>query len=396
MATVAGIAGIIGYSGVKSLASLEHAVAVSRPDIIVPCDDRAVWQLHELHQLRPDLRALIERSLGEYASFAKVRSRAALMAVAQEAGVRTPETHHIRSEADIRAWFAARPGAAVVKLDGTWGGSGVQVVGSADHAVEVWRRFIAPETRGTSIKRWIIDRDPLAFWPRQSRQQRSASIQQFIPGRPANAMLATWRGELLGLVSVEVLCTQGPTGASTVVRLIRNSDIERAASVLVRKLGLSGFHGLDFILEEGTDAPYLIELNARCTQLGHLILPGQGDLAGLLCAALGVSGRASGTELPIDREVIAFFPQALAWNPDSPYMQQCHHDVPWSEPALVRELLRDSWAERRWLTRVYNRVRGTARNPVPNPVSFLRLAASNGRPAGPVISAPAGHMPDVR
>jgi hypothetical protein len=105
----------------------------------------------------------------------------------------------------------------------------------------------------------------------------------------------------------------------------------------------------------------------------------------MLCTALGVSGASARAELPIDREVIAFFPQALAWNPDSPYMQQCHHDVPWSEPALVRELLRDSWAERRWLTRLYNRARGTQRSPVPNPVSFHRLAASDGRSVGPLV-----------
>jgi serine phosphatase RsbU (regulator of sigma subunit) len=33
---------------------------------------------------------------------------------------------------------------------------------------------------------------------------------------------------------------------------------------------------------KGTGAAYLIELNPRCTQLGHLRLPGQGDLAGVL------------------------------------------------------------------------------------------------------------------
>jgi len=360
--------------------ALQEAISVARPDIIVPCDDRAVWQLHELHELRPDLRPL-----GPPGSFATVRSRAALLDIARAAGVRTPETRAVRSEEDIRAWFADRPGQAVLKLDGTWGGSGVQVACSPERALETWRRFTAPEARGTSLKRWIIDRDPLAFWSRHSRGVRTTAIQAFITGRPANAMLAAWRGRLLGLVSVEVLCTQGPTGASTVVRLIRNAEIERAAAVLVRQLGLSGFLGLDFILEEGTGAPFLIELNARCTQLGHLILPAQGDLAGMLCAAVGASG-APATELPIDRELIAFFPQALAWNPDSPYMQQCHHDVPWTEPALVRELLRDSWVERRWLTRLYNWLRGTARNPAPNPVSFLRLAATAGQAAGPLIS----------
>jgi ATP-grasp domain len=394
LATVAGMGRILRYSGLRSLAALQAAVTASSPDIVIPCDERAVWQLHELHELRPEFRPLIETSLGAPGSFVKVRSRAAVMELAREAGISTPETQVIRSEEDILAWFAARPGMAVVKLDGTWGGSGVQIVGTPQRALQAWRRFAAREPPGTSLKRWIIDGDPLAFWRGQSHQTRTVSIQRYVAGRPANAMLAAWRGKLLGFVSVEVLCTQGPTGASTVVRLLSNADIEHAARVLVQELGLSGFAGLDFILEEGTGAAHLIEFNARCTQLGHLVLPGQGDLAGMLCVALGMRG-ASRTETPIDRDVIAFFPQALAWNPDSPYMQQCHHDVPWSEPALVRELLRDSWAERRWLTRLYNRVRGAQRSPVPNPASFLRLAASDGRSVGPQISGPVKRMPDA-
>jgi len=137
LTTVTGIRGILRYSGPRSLTALQNAIAASRPDIIVPCDDRAVWQLHELHEVRPDLRALIETSLGASSSFAKVRSRAALMEIAREAGIRTPETARIHSEAEIKSWFAARPGIAVVKLDGTWGGSGVQVVASAAQAAEV-------------------------------------------------------------------------------------------------------------------------------------------------------------------------------------------------------------------------------------------------------------------
>lgn len=364
---------VLGYAGFDSLKTLEAAITASRPDIIVPCDDRAVWQLHVLHALRPELRGLIETSMGRPSSFSQIRSRAGVMTAAQEAHVRVPETRQVHSENDIRGWFMSHPGVAIVKLDGTWGGRGVQIVGSERQATEAWLRFTAPETPAKALKRWIIDRDPLAFWPKQSHESRAVSIQKFIPGRPANTMLAAWRGELLGLVSVEVLCTQGPTGASTVVRIIRHPEIERFARALVSRLGLSGFHGLDFILEEGSGAPYLIELNARCTQLGHLILPGQGDLAGLLCAALGAPG-AMRKELPIDREIIAFFPQALIWNPDSPYMQQCHHDVPWTERALVRELVREPWAERQWLSRFYHWMRGRERKSLPNVANLLRSA----------------------
>lgn len=387
---VVGMRAVYQYRSRNSVAALERAVAASAPDIVIPCDDRAVWQLHDLHARRPDLRALIETSLGRSAGFPIVRSRSRLLEVARDCGVRVPETRALESAGDVRAWFQDCPGAAVVKVDGTWGGSGVQIVQSEEQALLAWRRFNTPERRGSSWKRWLINRDPLAFWDGQGAG-RQVSIQRFVAGQPANCMIAAWQGRLLGVVGVEVLCTQGKTGASTIVRLIRSAEMIRDAERLVERLGLSGFHGLDYILQDDTGHPFLIELNARCTQLGHLVLPEQGDLAGLLCAQLGTRsrGRSPGpAELPIDRDVIAFFPQALAWNPDSPYMQQCHHDIPWAQPALVRELLRDPWAERRWLARLYHWLRGKERSPVPNVVNFLRLAAKNGFASSPVRELP--------
>ena len=369
------------------MAALERAIAGSTPDIIIPCDDRAVWQLHELHEKRPALRPLIEASIGRPDSFYPVCHRTELMATAQRMGLPVPETRMIDSEEDIRRWFREFAGSAVVKVDGTWGGSGVAIVASAEQATAAWRSFRAPAGLASAWKRWLINRDPLAFWSRRQATAHMVSLQKYIPGRPANAMAACWQGEVLGMASVEVLCSQGPTGASTIVRLIRNEEIATAVTALTRGLGLSGFCGLDFVLEEGTGTAYLIELNARCTQLGHLVLPGQGDLATLLGMKLGARG-VPRTELPIDRDVIAFFPQALAWNPENPYMQQCYFDVPWTEPALVRELLRQPWAERQWLSRLYHRMRGRKPDPLPSTRHFLRLAARLGfssDPAGVIV-----------
>ena len=382
LANVSGIGALYQYRSRNSVAALERALAASAPDIVVPCDDRAVWQLHDLHTSRPDLRELIETSLGQAAAFPILRSRSRLMEAARDCGVRVPESQALESASDVREWYRTRPGPAVVKVDGTWGGSGVQIVHSAEQALHAWQRFSMPERPGSSLKRWLVNADPLAFWKGPSPH---ISIQGFIPGRPANCMIAAWRGRLLGIVSVEVLCTQGKTGASTIVRLVRNDEMVRNAERLTERLGLSGFHGIDYMLEEETGTPFLIELNARCTQLGHLLLPGQGDLAGMLCTQLGARTRGGAqAELPIDRDIIAFFPQALAWNPDSPYMQQCHHDIPWTQPELLRELLRDPWAERRWLSRLYHWVRGKERSPAPNVVNFLRLAAENGFASSPV------------
>jgi hypothetical protein len=361
------------------MAGLERAIRQARPDVILPCDDRAVWQLHELHEQRPDLRELIEASIGHPDSFPVVSSRTGLMEFARGTGLRVPETRPVHSENDLHAWFRELGGTAVMKLDGTWGGSGVAFVESVSQALACWNRFNAPHSSALPVKRWIVNRDPLAFWSSARASGRAISVQRFIRGPLANAMVACWRGTVLGIVSVEVLCHQGLTGASTIVRLIRNEDIVRTAEVLVRALRLSGFCGLDFVLEEGTGAAHLIELNARCTQLGHLVLPGQGDLAGALCAQLGAAGL-SQAEPPIDREIVAFFPQSLVWNPNNPHMQQCHHDIPWSEPALVRELLQVPWAEQRWAYRLYHRLRGKRPKPLPSASTraFLRLAAQRG------------------
>ena len=376
---VSGMGRIHHYGGPSSMAGVERAIRHERPDLVVPSDDRAVWQLHELHARRPDLQELIEASIGRPEAFPVVGSRVALLDLARRAGLRVPQTRPLHSENDIHAWFREVPGTAVMKLDGTWGGRGVAFVESVDQALASWRRFNAPQPLGLPLKRWVINRDPLAFWSGARVSGRAVSIQRFIRGPQANAMAACWRGKVLGIVSAEVLCNQGLTGASTIVRLIRNAEIAGAVEALVRDLGLSGFCGLDFVLEEGTGAAHLIELNARCTQLGHLVLPAQGDLIGMLCNQLGAPG-VSAAESPIDREIIAFFPQSLAWNPDSPYMQQCHHDVPWSEPALVRELLLVPWAERRWLFRLYHRLRGRRAKPLPRAASgaFRQLAAQHG------------------
>lgn len=376
---VSGIGKVHRYSGRDSSLTLERTIDDARPAIVVPCDDRAVWQLHELHERRPAFRALIEASIGNPDYYPILRSRTALMESARGFGLRVPETRAIHRVDEIREWFQANPGKALLKLDGTWGGSGVEVVTSIREAEKTWQRFVTPESTFSAWKQWIINRDPLAFW-RSNFGAGSVTIQKFIPGSNANAMLVAWQGKLLGLASVEVLCTQGTTGASTIVRLLASEEIATAARTLVEALGLSGFYGLDFILEEGSRKPFLIEVNPRCTQLGHLNLPGHGDLAGLLCAKLGAHGRINlKDELPIDRELVAFFPQALAWNPDSPYMQQCHHDVPWTEPALVRELLRDPWPERQWLSRMYHWMRRSERHPLPSAGHFHRLAAQSGR-----------------
>ena len=334
----------------------------------MPCDDGVVWQLHQLHSQNSALQPLIERSLGSAEAYSIIRSRGEFLRVASDLNIRVPVTRNVDSEADVRAAWAEVP--AVLKLDGTWGGAGVAIAQSLSDALAAFRKLALPINVGVAWKRWLINQDPIALWTWHRSKRSSVTMQEFIAGRPANTMMACWQGEVLALVSVEVLSSQGPTGAATVVQIVQNDEIEQAARKLARELNLSGFHGLDFILEEDSEAAYLIELNPRCTQLGHLRLWSQGDLAGQVCARLwNQLPEVPALEDCIQGNTIAFFPQALMWNPKSRYLRNGYHDVPWEEPALVRELLRAAWPERRLLSRIYHHYRAPKRQ---QEVSFER------------------------
>lgn len=367
---------IYPYQSLTSRASLLSAIADLQPDVIVPCDDRLVAQLHEIYAGHAELRPLIARSLGDPAGFGIVESRERLLETAAALGIRVPASCALASEEDASRCYSQYDAPAVLKLDGTCGGEGVQLARSRIEAAAAFRRLGKTARLGTTLKRLVVDRDPEALWSWSRRQRLGVSIQKFIGGIPANIMVACWQGEILGEVSVQTVSSQGLMGASNVVRLINNAELSRAARLLGARLGMSGFFGLDFVLEHGTEAAYLIEMNPRSTQLGHLRLP-RGDLAGAWCAALtgGVHPPAGPV---IECDTIAFFPQAWLWGARNLDPQRVHHDVPWDEKGLVEYLTRGPWQERQWPTRLYHLFRRQAPRVA---VEFEALPAMPARPA---------------
>jgi ATP-grasp domain len=348
---VTGIGSIYPYQGLASMDLLRAAIRAAQPTLIVPCDDIAVWQLHALHASEADLRRLIELSLGAAEAYPAIRQRGELLQIAQSLGIRVPLTRTINSAEELKDWKFDKP--AVLKLDGTWGGEGVTIVRSLTEASQSFHS--APKTMNAWMawKRFLINRHFFALWAWQRRAASKMTIQEFIPGRPATTMFACWRGEVLASSTVKVLVSSGPTGVANVVQVLKNDEIEEAVRLLARELQLSGFHGLDFVIEQDTDAAYLLELNPRATQLGHLNLSEHGDLAGVMAGKLRnelPDGIAPESQI---QSAIAFFPYAYKSNPGSVNLHQGYHDVPWDEPALVRELVCDSWPERQWPSRIY-------------------------------------------
>ena len=356
MLSVSSVREIFKYDALSPTQALAGAMRATKPDLVVPCDDRALGHLHALHASLPardDLRRLIERSLGDPAGYAAVRSRGQALELAVQDGSLEPASRELRSEADVREWCANRPFPAVIKADGTWGGAGVEIVNSLPSALAAFRRMSRPLATWRVAKFLLSNRDPFPLRGWLDRTRPGVIGQDFVKGRAANIMVACWQGEVLASVGAVALKTTKDVGAATIVRLISHPEMEAVAARLVRRLGMSGFCGLDFILEDGSGKAFMIELNPRATQLGHLPFGPTGSLVAVMLARLrGETALAVSGPRIAEEDTVAFFPQAWLADADSPLRALAHPDVPWQEPALVAELLRRPWDVRSPLARL--------------------------------------------
>jgi carbamoylphosphate synthase large subunit len=332
---------VFPYNWLTPLRSIKNAIASASPDLLIPSDDLATVHLHELY-VRENRRghagkaicALIEKSLGAPTSFSIVYGRSALMALAREEGIRVPKTAVITDPQDIERWAGSAGFPTVLKANGTSGGDGVRIVRSLEEAARAFRALQAPPLLARAVKRALLDQDMALLWPALLRQRYAVNAQAFVPGREATSAVACWKGGVLASLHFEVLQKQDAGGPSTVLRLIENAEMSAAAEKLVRRLKLSGLHGFDFMLEEHSGDPYLIEINPRATQVGHLPLGAGHDLPAALYAAVTGNLMHLGPRIT-DNDTVVLFPQEWLRDPTSPFIASGYHDVPWEEPEFV-------------------------------------------------------------
>lgn len=360
------------YRGLAPLRSFAKAIAASTPDLIVSGDDLATWHLHALHaaehrsgKSNSSLCALIERSLGEARSFPIVSQRGAFMELALQEDVRVPATQVLRNEGDLGNWIESMGFPAILKADGTSGGDGVKVVGTPAEAERAFAKLQSPPMFARAAKRALLDHDQTLLAPSILRRPYTVNAQTFVSGSEATSTVFCWRGEVLASLHFEVVRKASSAGHATVMRLIEHEEMSSAVERMVRRLGLSGFCGFDFMLDSGTGNTYMIEINPRATQVGHLTLGPGRDLPAALYAAL--SGKAAQPAPKVtEKNTIALFPQEWIRDPQSSFLQSAHHDVPWQEPALIHHCVSNREKQSGWYS---SRGRTPARAETETPVA---------------------------
>jgi len=344
------------YNGLAPLKSFASAIAAAHPDIVVPGDDLATWHLHQLYGRGRrsagggTVCELIARSLGAPENFPTVYSRSAFMELAHAEGIRAPQAEVIRDAYDLKAWVDRMGLPAVLKANGTSGGDGVRIVHTLAEATVALRALQAPPLVARAAKRALLDRDKTLLWPSLLRRRSVVHAQAFVVGHEATSTIACWKGNVLASLHFEVINKASSAGHATVLRLIENSEMAAAVEKMTRRLGLSGLYGFDFMIETGTGNAYIIEINPRATQVGHLSLGLEHDLPAALCAAL--SGNApQATAKVTEKDTIALFPQEWIRDPESAFLQSAYHDVPWEAPELVRDCVSNRKKQSAWYAR---------------------------------------------
>lgn len=338
---------IYSYNGFHPLSSLRTAIESFDPAMVVPACDRSVQHLHQLHANclaeggdALSISRLIGQSLGSSESYHVVSSRYALLRVAQQEGIRAPQLSAIDEVSDLDRLSANIPPPWVIKADGTWGGRGVRIVHNVAEAKKCFRELRDRPGALELAKRMLLNRDRDWIYLDWSGSRPAVIAQEFIAGRPANCAVVCHEGELLAGITVEVIQSEGATGPATVVQVVPGAEMLEAATRIARRLRLSGFFGLDFVIEESTGATYLVEMNPRCTPPCPLPLGKGRDPVSAFWFHL--------REQPVPHTVsvtrksqIAYFPQAVngAQGEPNPILSSSFVDKPEEEPALVQHLL---------------------------------------------------------
>jgi len=264
-------------SRLRQVRSLATAIRRAGPDIILPGDERSLVLLRRLHaRVRgadPQLAEVIAHSLGNVGDWSSIGSRTALANEARTLNIPVPATEVVDGVGSLDDWVARHDLPTVLKTDGSWGGRGVTIVREASRTRTAWLTLSKPPTLLRALKRLLVSREAgwLEAWLQHPRSVVNA--QQFVEGREAIVTAACVDGETYALVCLEVCEKSYAGGPATVVRVIENPAMAEAARLLVRRFGLSGFCGFDFIIS-GTGEAHLLELNPRLTPTAHLLVEG--------------------------------------------------------------------------------------------------------------------------
>lgn len=308
-------------------------VSATSPRLVMPCDDMSLRLLQALVLAPPGalqpvlalrLSALVRDSLGEPAWYRASIDKTLLPPAAAALGVRVPP-YAIISESSEAEAFAARHGYPVVmKRSHSAAGDGVAICADA-----------------AALSRAFADLHRSAGVDLGDTNAGKLCVQAHVRGRTMFYPTMAWRGEMLtGYAGEKIVGNPEPKGPPTVNRYFRSPELRDFAVRLARGFGITGFFSPEFVTDERTGEPHLIEINRRLVGGAH-----RGSAIGVdHCAALHAAllGQPVATRADLDEgesHYTVHFPQEWLRDPGSSWLRDYPADVPWDDPGLIEAML---------------------------------------------------------
>lgn len=291
--------------------SLTRAIAQSRADLVIPCDDLA--------------SEIVQRVTGGE----NFSDRHQFLTRAAAAGA-PAQSMSLQNESDLGDALAQLGLPLVVKCDHSWGGAGVIIAPTSQDAFAAFRRF-SKQSRLRDLARFIRRGESHFLNRALSPVDPAISAQAFIDGHPATSSLACWQGQVVAANHFDVLVTSAATGPACVVARRECPQMIASAAAIAKAFNLSGLFGLDYVRDRDGQV-HLLEMNPRATPTAHLMLGEDLPAALLRSAGLPAHPRPLATTKP----EVAIFPREWMRDPASPWLKNAYHDVPWEDPDVVR------------------------------------------------------------
>jgi hypothetical protein len=332
--------------------SILKAMRESGAKLAIPCDGMMARCLHALYGGLPStpeggaVARAIESSLGDPTAFLVIDSRHEIQTAAREDGLNAVESYALGIAADPETLARTVPFPWELKTDYSWGNRDHCLVGNLAEARDFIRLVSAPPSLATALKRVLVNADRTALGEWLHGKRSGLSAQRPREGSRAIIGVACWHGTVVASIAAEVVAPIYRSGSPAVVRMIENGEMERTARRISQRLGLSGFHSFEFVLDREAGSAWLTEFNSCPSLLSHLS-GGQGhDLVDAFLQRW--RGRPAVETQTVRGNQMAIFPSAWAANPKDPILETEDYDIPRGDPGLVLRAMKLARRDQRY------------------------------------------------
>ena len=210
-------------------------------DYYFPCYEELILMSH----YRDRVVAATKTAMPDTATLMTLHDKAQLGVLAGELGIDSPRTLIPRSLAEADEIMASVELPVVIKMRKASGAAGMR---------KIYDRAAFKKAYDEVVRVNKLAEDELPM------------IQELIQGSTTCTLHLCNRGEVIGEVMYQGVRTMPRTGGTTVCReSMADPACQAAAAKIVKHLRFTGFCGFDFVMQEGTGKPFVVDGNCRIT-----------------------------------------------------------------------------------------------------------------------------------